>query len=173
MKDLETEGFDQKLAQLKAIQKALDNALMTGPKPREYLQLASAFAAAMIGMSLAGNYFEDSGYGLALTMASTVIGGIVGLMAFDRFVPAPRPALEILDDLITEYEPVHERAYASLQRSVINARSLTNADIGQWIEREHEAIKELMPVPQGPGTKFMNKALPTAEDNDSHDDGME
>jgi len=160
MSELGVTDFDRKLAQLLDIERVLHNASMTGPKPREYLQLASAFAAAMLSMSLASKFFEDAiVYDTELIIASTVLGGIAGLMAFIRCVPAPKSDLELLDDLITEYEPVHEAAYAALQRSARSARALVSTDVSMWVEREEEAIRGLLPIPKGPGTKFMNKTL--------------
>ena len=155
------DDFDRKLAQLTAIKRAWDRAHSDEIiSPRGFLHAATSVAAAFGTMLLACKIFGRSSDDMSAWILSvSILMGILVYLAFHRCVPASRSPIEVLDDLISEYKPVDELGYAQLQRNARSARALIRIDLPQWVAREQEAIRDLMPIPQGPGTKFMNKSL--------------
>lgn len=133
-----------------------------------------------IEKALAGDGFFLN-LGLSLTLAYSV-GGAAGVLSY-KLVPSTefaiflgalwalgsgialsryftrrqKPYVEVLDELLADYDPIDELAYNKLQRDARGGLAPAISNIREWVATERGAIRALLPIPQGPGTKFINK----------------
>jgi len=84
---------------------------------------------------------------------------LVIFFLYYHFGPAPSTEVEVLDDLLADYEPVDESSYAKLQASTRKALALDTLEVGRWLQNERAAIQNHSSPPLLPASRFMNKVL--------------
>jgi len=151
------EGLEGKLSKLAEIEKALTGDVYS---IKAFLITVFACSTGLTAFLAAYSTLPNKGFSIYLGILSALGAG---LFLYRRLTRNQKPYVEALDDLLAEYEPIDEPAYVALQHDAKGGLAQATSNIGNWIVREREAIRALLPKPQGPGTKFINKAMPINE----------
>lgn len=96
---------------------------------------------------------------IRITVAVASVAFLVIFFVYYYFGPVSCSGAEVLDELLADYEPVDEHSYAQLQASARKTLVLDTLEVGRWLQRERSAIKNHIPLPHMPASRFMNKVL--------------
>lgn len=149
------EVLEGKLAKLAEIEKALTGDIYS---IKAFLITVFTCSTGLTAFLAAYSTLPNKGFAIYLGILS---GLGAGLFLYRRLARNQKPYVEMLDDLLAEYEPIDEVAYVALQDDAKGGLARATSSVGNWIAHERKAIRVLLPKPQGPGTKFINKAMPS------------
>lgn len=103
-----------------------------------------------------------NGYtGSSIMLGQLIVTAVLALIATGatfRFTRLPGTYTEMLDDLLSTYQPASVQDYRSLQSDVKAAGGIYSEDVYQWLDRERYYISQMANV-KPTSTKFTNRKV--------------
>ena len=112
--------------------------------PNSALNFVGGLLVAGVSIAICCHLFDPTWAPIAAT-----IFGSFAVLAFNICGPFTKTFAEQLDELVTAYEPVDDKAYSELREASIQASALKPAAVMLWALAERKALHSLGAFEQG------------------------